>query len=255
MVNTPIPAVVDSSLPSQESVPDAVRRLKQAAAQMQVSPLWQEIVEPRDEVFARFRPIFATAHLPEMTEAEFSPFLYFEHNHHWTGLYRQVNRICGDMPLLRKSLIALVDEGRPIADRFDEVLEALHGMGRGIITAILTVAYALRRRFVFFAIPPSLESESFATLLRGAGATQELVDTIRLRVGSLNQQIAADPDLGEGFLVGHSYFCPAAGDGAVGLDWYKTVIDTEVGPLLREYWFDKKQTDIDAIIFKLREGI
>ena len=30
---------------------------------------------------------------------------------------------------------------RPIAERLDEVAEAVHGMGKAIITVILTVAY------------------------------------------------------------------------------------------------------------------
>lgn len=120
---------------------EAVRRLKEVAIQMRASPTWQEIVEPRDAVLARFRPIFAREHLPELTEGEFSPFLYFEHNHHWTGLHRQVNRICADMALLRRSLMVLLDEKRPIDERLDEVVEAVYGMGKGIITAVLTVGY------------------------------------------------------------------------------------------------------------------
>lgn len=132
---------LDVPTPEGDVFAEAVRRLKEAAIQMQASPLWQEIVQPRDVVLARFQPIFAIAHLPDLTEGEFSPFLYFDQNHHWTGLHRQVNRICGDMPLLRRSLATLLDEKRPIADRLDEVAEAVHGMGKAIITAILTVAY------------------------------------------------------------------------------------------------------------------
>ena len=46
--------------------------------------------------------------------------------------------------------------------------------------------------------------------------------------------------LGPGFEVGHSFFCPPA-DSTESLDWeawYRFVVEWEIGPLLREYWFD-----------------
>jgi hypothetical protein len=119
----------------------AVGRLRAAVAEIKVSPLWNEIVAPRESVLAQFQPIFSRTHIPQLTAEEFRPFLYFEHNHHWTGLYRQVNRITADMPALRQALLVLTDEDRPITARLDEVGDAIFGMGRGIITAILTVAF------------------------------------------------------------------------------------------------------------------
>jgi hypothetical protein len=79
-------------------------------------------------------------------------------------------------------------------------------------------------------------------------------DIIRRRIGALNKQIAADNDLGEGFLVGHSFFCPEANEYPIGDSWYQAIIDTELAPLIREYWFDKKQTEVNAIIRLLRES-
>jgi hypothetical protein len=120
---------------------DALSRLGEILATFESSPLWREIVVPRDAVFARFQPIFLPSHLKQLSAEEFRPLLYFEQNHHWTGLHRQVNRICGDMNLLRQSLATLVDEGRPIAERFDHVADTITGMGKAIITAILTIAF------------------------------------------------------------------------------------------------------------------
>jgi hypothetical protein len=57
------------------------------------------------------------------------------------------------------------------------------------------------------------------------------------RIGQLNDKISAERDLGPGFRIGHSYFCPAAPP-ADWDAWYRDVIDAEVGPLLEEY-FDK----------------
>jgi hypothetical protein len=92
-------------------------------------------------VIARFGPLFERSHIPELTAAEFRPFLYFDSNHHWTGLHRQVNRITADMAALRAVLLVLTDEQKPISDRLDEMGDAIVGMGKAIITAVLTVAF------------------------------------------------------------------------------------------------------------------
>ena len=119
--------------------------------------------------------------------------------------------------------------------------------------SLALVDYALRRRFVFFQLMPALDSEKFEAQLVGAGASTALVETIRRRVAALNKRIAADRDLGEGSLIGHSFFCPSPSDAPVDETWYQTIVDTEIAPLLRECWFDKKQGELDAIIQQLHE--
>lgn len=121
--------------------------------------------------------------------------------------------------------------------------------------SLALVDYALRRRFLFFTLRPALESDGLRQLIEQAGASGELVNKVRQRITALNARIAADPDLGEGFLIGHSFFCPAAHDADIGPAWYYRIIDTEIGPLLREYWFDKKADEVDAIISELKDGI
>ena len=57
----------------------------------------------------------------------------------------------------------------------------------------------------------------------------------------LNEVIAADTkNLGPGYQIGHSYFCPRKG---IKLDetWYRRVIQSEIAPLIQEYWFDNEQ--------------
>lgn len=103
--------------------------------------VWQQIVGPRDQVFARFQPLFAPSYIPRLTAEEFRPFLYLEHNHHWSSLYRQGLGATSDFKRFRKALALLLDEGRPVAPRFTEALGLVSGMGKGIATAILTVAY------------------------------------------------------------------------------------------------------------------
>ena len=55
---------------------------------------------------------------------------------------------------------------------------------------------------------------------------------------SLNDFIAADKkNLGLGFEIGHSFFCPleTVEDSR---KWYNRIISLEIKPQLFEYWFD-----------------
>jgi len=68
----------------------------------------------------------------------------------------------------------------------------------------------------------------------------------------LNQQISHDvKNLGEGYRIGHSFFCPDGQVSEYGEEWYKLIIKHEIEPLIREYWFDdvdKAQAAIDALL-------
>ena len=100
----------------------------------------REILDAKEEVFARYGPAFQPGAMENIDEDVLRSFLYFENNHHWSGLNRQVNRVCADMAATRAALAELVDETRPIADRMQPVTD-IKGMGKGIITAILHIAY------------------------------------------------------------------------------------------------------------------
>lgn len=63
----------------------------------------------KEEVLARYQAIFSPDHISHLTEEAFRSFLYFENNKHWTGLYRQANRLTADMEALRGALAILVD--------------------------------------------------------------------------------------------------------------------------------------------------
>src|SRR5262249_31671451 len=104
-------------------------------------PAYDEIVAPRDQVLAKYRPIFTPQHVATLMKDEFTSFLYFENNHHWSGLYRQGLGAASDMDTLRASLGLLLNENKPIRDRFPEALGMVSGFGKAIATAILTVAY------------------------------------------------------------------------------------------------------------------
>lgn len=102
---------------------------------------YDEIVAPRDQVIAKYQPIFSPHHIPTLLKDEFTSFLYFENNHHWSNLYRQGLGAASDMDALRASLAILLDENKPLRERFPQALEMLNGFGKAIATAILTVAY------------------------------------------------------------------------------------------------------------------
>ena len=100
---------------------------------------------------------------------------------------------------------------------------------------------ALRRRFRFITLRPEFSSEAFRNFLTDAGVDSELVKIIVARMNALNDVIAADTkNLGPGYQIGHSYFCPRNGI-KPGNDWYRRIIESEIMPLIQEYWFDNEQ--------------
>lgn len=118
--------------------------------------------------------------------------------------------------------------------------------------SLAIVDYALRRRFAFFNLPPQLESTKFEALITKAGGSVDLVKKIRARIGGLNQVIGNERrDLGPGFQIGHSYFCPVSPISS-DAEWYLNVINTEIKPLIEEYWFDSPEK-VDTLLAQLVE--
>lgn len=108
--------------------------------------------------------------------------------------------------------------------------------------SLALVDYALRRRFAFFDLLPKFDSPKFEKMILEAGGNQFLVAKIREKIGSLNSLIAEHKrDLGKGFLIGHSFFCPAKNQ-MMDESWFDYVISTEISPLISEYWFDDPET-------------
>lgn len=103
--------------------------------------IYDEIVGTRDQVFARYQPIFSPNHVADLSKEEFTSFLYMENNRHWSGLYRTGHGAAADMNKLRQALGVLLDEDRPIRERFPEAIGMVRGFGKAIATGILTVAY------------------------------------------------------------------------------------------------------------------
>lgn len=107
--------------------------------------------------------------------------------------------------------------------------------------SLALVDYALRRRFAFVDLEPAFEQPGFAAFLVSRGVEVGTAERIVKRLTAVNKAVRADPALGSGYAVGHSFFCPPP-PGPWGEEWYREVIHTEIGPLLREYWADDPAT-------------
>jgi 5-methylcytosine-specific restriction enzyme B len=105
--------------------------------------------------------------------------------------------------------------------------------------SLALVDLALRRRFAFVELEPRLGSVWRDWVVKERNVDPRSVAEIERRVSALNEQIAADPRLGKQFRIGHSYVTPThrleAGETE---PWFRQVVETEIGPLLDEYWFD-----------------
>jgi len=105
------------------------------------------------------------------------------------------------------------------------------------------VDYALRRRFAFWSIRPAFDHEGLHRHLDQRGMNTEAVERVVGAMHTLNNRIKADPNLGEGFCIGHSYFCELDGTRTS----LQRLIKTELAPLLREYWFDDPERAAEEI--------
>jgi AAA domain (dynein-related subfamily)/Mrr N-terminal domain len=105
--------------------------------------------------------------------------------------------------------------------------------------SLAMVDYALRRRFAFWNLEPQIGSAGFQDLLRDRGLAPELAAKLTATVEAINKVIADDTaNLGPGYRIGHSYFCGEVPEDMGALVWLKGIAETELIPLLREYWID-----------------
>ena len=108
------------------------------------------------------------------------------------------------------------------------------GMMNTADRSLAMLDYALRRRFAFFEMQPGFETDGFRAYRMTLG--NEKFDRLINCVENLNNTIAADESLGEGFCIGHSYFCNLKD---VSDKTLSRIVEFELIPLLKEYWFDE----------------
>ena len=120
--------------------------------------------------------------------------------------------------------------------------------------SLALVDLALRRRFAFVTLEPSLGEAWGNWVVRERGVAPSLIGEIRRRVAALNEQIAGDARLGSQFRIGHSYVTPSVRLGPDGTrEWFGEVVETEIRPLMEEYWYDSPG-DAGQAIEQLLDG-
>lgn len=110
------------------------------------------------------------------------------------------------------------------------------GMMNTADRSLAMLDYALRRRFAFFEIKPSFTTDGFTEYRMSLENKKfdKLIDCVE----SLNNVISNDESLGDGFCIGHSYFCNLLPD-TIDDQVLSGIVEYELIPLLKEYWFDE----------------
>ena len=181
---------------------------------------------------------------------------------HYVFIIDEVNR--GNLSKIFGELLMLIEVDKrdpeyavpltysPEAEPF-HVPANLHliGMMNTADRSLAMVDYALRRRFAFHRLEPAFGTDQFRNHLNNRGVDEVLVDRIVDRFSALNERIREDRrNLGPGFEIGHSFFCPGEDDKGLDASWYQAIVRQEIEPLLREYWFDRAD-HVDGEIRKL----
>ncbi len=115
--------------------------------------------------------------------------------------------------------------------------------------SLAMVDFALRRRFAFFYLAPNFDEKWLNYMIDKTKLSRKSLEKIRHVMNNLNQYIAKEEMLGNAFTIGHSYLtCDSVIPDA--MSWYKDIIDSEIKPLLEEYWFDDNNK-LDTALKKL----
>lgn len=112
--------------------------------------------------------------------------------------------------------------------------------------SLALIDYALRRRFSFITIEPAFNNKEdeneecynkFIDKFHSIFGTSN--DKVIELIKELNNDIQNDPALGEGFLIGHSYFCSMKEPGDK--NDINDILEYEIKPLIEEYWYDEEE--------------
>ncbi len=106
--------------------------------------------------------------------------------------------------------------------------------------SLALVDYALRRRFAFVTIQPDF-GDVFKDFMLDCGVSNSMLEHVVLSILNTNEKIKGDPNLGEGFQLGHSYFCTFK-EGMDEKIWWEELLEYELKPLLEEIWFDDSKS-------------
>ena len=109
--------------------------------------------------------------------------------------------------------------------------------------SLAMVDFALRRRFAFVTLEPVLGAPWSDWVQTNCNVDPEVLLMIGNKLNALNRTLSDDVNLGPHFQVGHSFVTPSANSRiSDSQEWFRHVVETEIGPLLDEYWFDARET-------------
>lgn len=161
--------------------------------------------------------------------------------HSYFFIIDEINR--GNLSKIFGELFMLIE-----SDKRDNTLQLLYSdekfsvPGNVYIIGLMNTAdrslalldYALRRRFSFYEMKPAFNQKGFVDYVNEKNNSKfnNLIECVK----SLNEKIKNDNSLGEGFCIGHSYFCELD---SVDDDTLNNIVEYELIPLLKEYWFDE----------------
>jgi 5-methylcytosine-specific restriction protein B len=112
--------------------------------------------------------------------------------------------------------------------------------------SLAIVDLALRRRFAFIDLEPRF-GNVWRTWCTKRGLDEKMVSEIEARICALNLEIASTVSLGPQFRIGHSYVTPDIDERVTNsVSWYRSRVETEIGPLLDEYWYDAPERAKEA---------
>ena len=117
--------------------------------------------------------------------------------------------------------------------------------------SLALVDLALRRRFDFVDLEPTFNT-SWQEWVQAKYEESDYeidaktIEKIGQRIEELNENIEADSSLGKQFRIGHSYVTPPETPTTDVREWFLSVVNYKIGPLLEEYWFDNLEKAADA---------
>ena len=163
----------------------------------------------------------------------------------------EINR--GNPAQIFGEMLTLLEADKRIPDEALELIyrkrdsERVHIPGNLYVIGTMNIAgrslarmdFALRRRFAFFDLKPTFDGLWQNWVHKNAGVSLGVLKKIGQRLTSLNDEIEKDRNLGPQFKIGHSYLTPnSVTKISDPIAWYKRVVESEICPLLEEYWFD-----------------
>lgn len=113
------------------------------------------------------------------------------------------------------------------------------GMMNTADRSLAMIDYALRRRFSFYTMKPAFEQPSFIQYVNTVQSAKLVA--LLTKILELNKEIASDTSLGEGFVIGHSYFCGLENKSESEVNMQlSAIVRYDILSTLSEYWFDNE---------------